>query len=62
MLPQPAGLLKLVLNLFRGGEPLLCDLLKYTFYIGLCRNACEPIYLKLGIALGTTILCSFISV
>ena len=47
LLPQPVGLLKLMLNLFctstiQGREICWCEFVKYMIYIVLCRDICEP--------------------
>ena len=64
MLPQPGGLLKLMLNLFciniiEERELCWCDFVKYMNNIVLCCDTCEPICFKLGV-LDMTILCSLI--
>ena len=48
MLPQPVGLLKLMLNLFctsniQGRELCQHDFVKYTFNFVMCQDTCERI-------------------
>ena len=53
MLPQPVGLLKLMLNLFfiidiQGRELCWHDFMKYPYNIVLCQDTCELICFKLA--------------
>ena len=64
MLPQPVGLLKLMLNLFctsntQGREICRCEFIKYTINIVLCLDTCEQICFKLGMMLGATYSLQF---
>ena len=59
MLPQAAGLLKLMLNLFwrstvQGRELRWLDFIMYSFKIVMCQDTYEPICCKLGVMLNTT--------
>ena len=67
VLPQPFGLLKLMLNIFctnniQGRELCCCNCVKYTFHIILCQDTCEAICFKLDIMLNVTTLYSVIPV
>ena len=67
LLPQPAGLLKLMLNLFctitiQGRELCWCDFMKYMFNSVMCQDICEPICVILGMLLNTTKLYCLIPV
>ena len=65
-MPQPVGLLKLVLNLFRtisiqGRELYSRDFIRmYTFFLGLLPDAYEPISFELDTILDTTVLMTLI--
>ena len=66
MLPQPDGLLKSELDLFRtidiqGREFVLRNFIRFTFNIGLRLDTCKPISLKLGMMLVMTKLDSVIT-
>ena len=59
MLPQAAGLLKLMLNLFwrstvQGRELRWLDFIMCSFKIVMCQDTYEPICCKLGVMLNTT--------
>ena len=67
LLPQPVGLLKLMLNLcftsnIQGKELCGHDLMKYRFSIVMCQDACERICFKLGMMLNETKLNNLIPV
>ena len=65
-LPQPVGLLKLMLYYFvqvvLGRELCWCDFIKYTVNIVLCGDTCERICFKFGQMLDMTQLYSLIAV
>ena len=64
MLPQPVGLLKLMLifcpSNIQGRELCSSDFVKYMFNIVMCQDICEPICFKLGMMLNTIELYSLI--
>ena len=67
LLPQPAGLLKLMLDLFcisdiDWRELSWRDFIKYKINIVMCWDACESICFKLGTMLGIPKLYSLIPV
>ena len=67
ILPQPVGLLKLMLDWFyisniQGRERLWCYFMKYMFNIVMHQDTCEPICFKLGMVLNTTKLYSLIPI
>ena len=67
LLPWPAGLLKLWLDLYcrinrQGIEPYLGDIIQSTFHIGLHLDTYKLISFKFGVQINTAKLYSFIPV
>ena len=55
MLPQPVGLLKLILHLFCTNSTRERTLLmKYAINMVLCQDTCQPVCFKLSMMLDTT--------